>query len=186
MAQQRGRSIQTWVWLDAIFGPLALLLVAALPPGKRPRPRHNTGGAMTERKPPETSWETWIDTQIRVATEEGAFDKLPGAGKPLRGFGQPYDPLWWQKQLVQREQITVLPPSLELLCKVEEELATIEKLHDEATAQRRDRQGQRDGDGGTADAPRHAGRRSDRGAAGAVPLSKFPVALTGSAISAMR
>ena len=38
---------------------------------------------MTERKPPETSWETWIDGQIRVATEEGAFDNLPGAGKPL-------------------------------------------------------------------------------------------------------
>ena len=37
---------------------------------------------MTKRKPPETSWETWIDRQIRVATEEGAFDNLPGAGKP--------------------------------------------------------------------------------------------------------
>jgi hypothetical protein len=36
------------------------------------------------------------------------------------------------KQLVQREQISVLPPSLELLRKVEKELAAIEKLHDEA------------------------------------------------------
>ena len=31
----------------------------------------------------------------------------------------------------------MLPPSLELLRKVEEELATIEKLHDEATGRRR-------------------------------------------------
>jgi hypothetical protein len=31
----------------------------------------------------------------------------------------------------------VLPPSLELLRKVEEELATIEKLHDEATVRSR-------------------------------------------------
>ena len=39
---------------------------------------------MTERKPPGTSWETWIDAQIRVAREQGAFDNLPGAGKPIR------------------------------------------------------------------------------------------------------
>jgi hypothetical protein len=41
------------------------------------------------------------------------------------------------KQLVQREQISMLPPSLELLRKVERELAAIEKLHDEATVRRR-------------------------------------------------
>jgi hypothetical protein len=92
---------------------------------------------MTERKPPGTSWETWIDEQIRVAREEGAFDNLPGAGKPLPNLGQEYDPLWWVKQLVQREQISMLPPSLELLRKVEKELAAIEKLHDEATVRRR-------------------------------------------------
>ena len=92
---------------------------------------------MTERKPPGTSWETWIDAQIRVATENGAFDNLPGAGKPLPNLGQEYDPLWWVKQLVKREQISVLPPSLELLRKVETELAAIEKLHDEATVRGR-------------------------------------------------
>jgi hypothetical protein len=92
---------------------------------------------MTQRKPLETSWETWIEAQIRVAMEDGAFDNLPGAGKPLPNFGQEYDPLWWQKQLVQREQITMLPPALELLRKVKEELAAIEKLHDEATVRRR-------------------------------------------------
>jgi len=92
---------------------------------------------MTERKPPGTSWETWIDAQIRVATEAGAFDNLPGAGKPLPNLGQEHDPLWWVKQLVQREQISMLPPSLELLRKVETELAAIEKLHDEATVRHR-------------------------------------------------
>ena len=92
---------------------------------------------MTERKPPGTSWETWIDAQIRVAMEQGAFDNLPGAGKPLPNLGQEYDPLWWVKQLAQREQISVLPPSLELLRKVETELATIDKPHDEATVRRR-------------------------------------------------
>ena len=41
------------------------------------------------------------------------------------------------KQLTQREQLSLLPPSLELLRKVERELATIEKLPDEATVRRR-------------------------------------------------
>ena len=92
---------------------------------------------MTERKPSGTSWESWIDAQIRVAREGGAFDNLPGAGKPLPNLGQEYDPLWWVKQLVKREQVSMLPPSLELLRKVERELAAIEKLPDEATVRRR-------------------------------------------------
>ena len=92
---------------------------------------------MTKRKPPGTSWETWIDAQIRVATEAGAFNNLPGAGKPLPNLSQEHDPLWWVKQLVQREQISMLPPSLELLRKAETELAAIEKLHDEAAVRHR-------------------------------------------------
>jgi hypothetical protein len=92
---------------------------------------------MTERKPPDMSWETWTDAQIRVAREQGAFDNLPGAGKPLPNLGPEFDPDWWVKQLVQREQISMLPPSLELLRKVETELDAIEKLHDETTVRRR-------------------------------------------------
>ena len=92
---------------------------------------------MTQRKPPGTSWESWIESQIRVAMEEGTFDKLPGAGKPLQNLGQEFDPLWWVKQFVQREQISILPPSLELLRKGETELAAIEKLNDEATVRGR-------------------------------------------------
>src|SRR5262249_3594412 len=92
---------------------------------------------MTERKPPGTSWDTWIEAQIRVAMQEGAFDNLPGAGKPPPNLGQEYDPLWWVKQLIRREQVSILPPSLELLRKVEKELAAIDKLQDEATVRHR-------------------------------------------------
>ena len=92
---------------------------------------------MTERKPPGTSWETWIDEQIRVAREQGAFDNLPGAGRPLKNLGHEEDLVWWVKQLIQREQLSILPPSLELLRKVEKELAALDKLHDEATVRRR-------------------------------------------------
>ena len=69
--------------------------------------------------------------------EQGAFDNLPGAGKPLPNIDQEYDPLWWVRQLVQREQVSMLPPSLELLRKVETELAAIEQIADEATVRRR-------------------------------------------------
>jgi hypothetical protein len=92
---------------------------------------------MTDRKPPGTSWESWIDAQIRVAKEQGAFDNLPGAGKPLPNIDQEYDPDWWVKQLVQREEVSILPPSLELLRKVETELAAIAKLQDEETVRGR-------------------------------------------------
>jgi Domain of unknown function (DUF1992) len=90
---------------------------------------------MTERKPQGTSFESWIEAQIHSAMEEGAFDNLPGTGKPL---GQNYDPDWWVKQLMQREQVTAaLPPSLELLRKARTELAAIQKVDDEATVRRR-------------------------------------------------
>lgn len=56
---------------------------------------------------------SWVDQQIRVAMERGDFDDLPGAGKPL-DLGSEHDPDWWIKRLVEREQITVLPPSVAL------------------------------------------------------------------------
>jgi hypothetical protein len=57
---------------------------------------------------------TWVDLQIRQAMERGAFDDLPGAGKPIADLGTEHDPDWWIKRLVERERITVLPPSLQL------------------------------------------------------------------------
>jgi hypothetical protein len=92
---------------------------------------------MTERKPLGTSFEPWIESQIRVAMEGGAFDNLPGAGKALPdNLGDPYER--WAKQLAAREEVALLlPPSLELRRKVEIELAAVEKLDDEASVRRR-------------------------------------------------
>lgn len=56
----------------------------------------------------------WVEQQLRIAFERGDFDDLPGAGKPLEGLGTEHDPDWWVKKLVEREQISVLPPALEL------------------------------------------------------------------------
>jgi len=39
---------------------------------------------MTERKPPQVKFQTWIDQQVADAERRGLFNNLPGAGKPLR------------------------------------------------------------------------------------------------------
>ena len=46
---------------------------------------------MTDDRRPEVRFESWVDKRIREATERGEFENLPGAGKPLRGLGRPYD-----------------------------------------------------------------------------------------------
>jgi hypothetical protein len=66
--------------------------------------------------------ESLIDARIRAARENGEFDDLPGAGKPLPGHAQPYDEQWWLKEFVRREGITaeaMLPPSIQLARQVE-------------------------------------------------------------------
>jgi DnaJ-like protein len=92
---------------------------------------------VTERKPPGKSWESWFEELIRQAEAEGAFQDLPGAGKPLPDLDKPYDPDWWVKQLVRRERVSVLPPALELLRKVETELTAIRALSSETEVRRR-------------------------------------------------
>ena len=62
------------------------------------------------------TYESALDRAIREATERGAFDNLPGAGKPLpmRHTG---DPEWWLKDLMAREGLAgseMLPPALAL------------------------------------------------------------------------
>lgn len=75
--------------------------------------------------------QTWVDLQIRQAMERGDFDHLPGAGKPIEGLGETHDPDWWVKQLVEREQITVLPPSVALRKEDAELDDTLDRLFSE-------------------------------------------------------
>ncbi|MFJ7064660.1 DUF1992 domain-containing protein [Streptomyces sp. NPDC101115] len=69
---------------------------------------------MTERKPPGVSFESFVDKQIREATERGEFSRLEGFGKPLDDDAAPYDELWWVKRKMHREGLSALPPSLAL------------------------------------------------------------------------
>jgi Domain of unknown function (DUF1992) len=76
--------------------------------------------------------QTWVDVQIRQAMERGDFDDLPGAGKPIEGLGEQHDPDWWLKKLVERERITVLPPSVALRKEDAELDETLDRCFSEA------------------------------------------------------
>ncbi|MFT4166336.1 MAG: DUF1992 domain-containing protein [Microlunatus sp.] len=64
-----------------------------------------------------TGFESWIDRQIREATERGEFDNLPGAGERIKGLDGRDDENWWIKGLLERENITGLLPGPLLLRK---------------------------------------------------------------------
>jgi hypothetical protein len=85
---------------------------------------------MTERKPAGMPFETWIDKQIREAEERGAFKDLPGAGKPIPNLDD--DDMWWVKQLMRRENLSYLPPTLALRKEAEDVLAAVPTAPSEA------------------------------------------------------
>ncbi|MGW0173795.1 DnaJ family domain-containing protein [Rhodococcus sp. NPDC003322] len=76
---------------------------------------------MTERKPWNVPFESWVERQIRLAQERGEFDNLAGAGKPLPPIDDS-DELWWVKRKLAAEGLSteaLLPPSLQLRREVE-------------------------------------------------------------------
>ncbi|SEM96697.1 DUF1992 domain-containing protein [Nonomuraea pusilla] len=92
---------------------------------------------MTERKPGGMPFESWVDRQIREAMERGEFDDLPGAGKPLPGLDRPHDELWWVRQKLESEGLSMpLPPTLALRRDAEEALAEARGARTEAEARR--------------------------------------------------
>jgi hypothetical protein len=89
---------------------------------------------MTERKPAGVSFETWVDAQVRAGQERGAFDNLPGAGKPIPGLDQPYDEDWWVKRKIRDEGLpteALLPTSLRLRKELEQLADTVRDLPSE-------------------------------------------------------
>jgi len=80
---------------------------------------------MTERKPPQMGFTSWIDQQIAEAERRGVFDDLPGAGKPLNlrpgaadgDYGQA-----WLRDYARREGVAaeeMLPTPLRLRREIE-------------------------------------------------------------------
>lgn len=76
---------------------------------------------MSQRKPSNLSFESWIEMQILDALERGEFTGLEGEGKPIADIDRPRDELWWVRQKLHREQVDYVPPAL-----------AIRKVHDDA------------------------------------------------------
>lgn len=88
---------------------------------------------MTERKPPTVSFESWVERQVREARERGAFDDLPGAGKPLPRTSD--DALAWVRDKARREDLPVsamLPPALAVAREAEDLPARLARERSEA------------------------------------------------------
>lgn len=89
---------------------------------------------MTERRPSGMSQESWVDKQIRDATERGEFDNLPGTGRPIPGAGRVDDEHWWLKEYVRREGLStepMLPTPLRLRKEIERLPETVRALRTE-------------------------------------------------------
>jgi len=72
---------------------------------------------MTDRKPADLTFTSWIDKQIAEATERGAFDNLPGAGKPIPHHGNEDAADAWLREYLRKEGVSaeaLLPPPLRL------------------------------------------------------------------------
>jgi hypothetical protein len=87
------------------------------------------------RKPGETH-DRFVDRIIREAQEEGAFDRLSGAGKPLplTGF---LEEAWWIKEKLRREKLSDLPESIAIRLEAEQVLAEVARETDERRVRER-------------------------------------------------
>ena len=88
------------------------------------------------RKPGET-YESYAERLIREAQEEGAFDRLAGAGKPLPLSGGPLPEAWWIKEKLRSEQLSGVPDSIAIRHEAEAVLAAVARDHDERVARER-------------------------------------------------
>jgi pyruvate/2-oxoglutarate dehydrogenase complex dihydrolipoamide acyltransferase (E2) component len=72
---------------------------------------------MTDRKPADMTFASWIDKQIAEATERGAFDNLPGAGKPIPQHANEDAAAAWIREYLRKEGMSaeaLLPAPLRL------------------------------------------------------------------------
>ena len=68
----------------------------------------------SSRKPPRVPFESWVERKIREGMERGEFADLPGHGQPISDIDNPRDELWWLRRKLKREELVVLPPTLQI------------------------------------------------------------------------
>lgn len=87
------------------------------------------------RKPGETH-ERMVERLIREAQEEGEFEHLRGAGRPLPLTGV-LDEAWWIKEKLRREKLSDLPEALAIRLEAERVVEEIARLSDERVVRER-------------------------------------------------
>jgi len=80
--------------------------------------------------------EGYVERLIREAQEDGAFEGLRGAGRPLPYRG-PRDEAWWIKEKLRREKLNALPEAISIRFEVEAVLEEIDRLGDERVVRER-------------------------------------------------
>ena len=89
---------------------------------------------MTERKPPDLSFTSWIDRQINEAAQRGAFDNLRGAGQPLPKRTGADAAQAWLRDYARREGVPaedLLPTPLRLRKEIERLTGSVGELRSE-------------------------------------------------------
>jgi hypothetical protein len=89
---------------------------------------------MTDRKPPQQSFPSWIDQQIAEAERRGAFDNLPGTGKPIPRRRESDFTEAWLRDKLRREGVSteeLLPTPLRLRRESERLTAGLGRLRSE-------------------------------------------------------
>lgn len=60
---------------------------------------------MPTEPPSDAQYVDPVERKIREAIEQGEFEALPGAGKPIPDLDRPYEPAWWAKRWVERNRL---------------------------------------------------------------------------------
>ncbi len=87
------------------------------------------------RKPGEAP-DRYVERIIREAQEEGEFEHLRGAGRPLPLTGV-LEEAWWIKEKLRREKLSDLPEALAIRLEAERVLVEVAHLSDERVVRER-------------------------------------------------
>jgi len=69
--------------------------------------------------PTDRVFESSVDRQIREAAERGEFENLAGSGQPIPDLDATYDPAWWARRFIRRENANVRADDLRRLIRSE-------------------------------------------------------------------
>ncbi len=89
-----------------------------------------------DAKKPGEAHDRYVERIIREAQEQGEFDHLRGAGKPLPLTGV-LEEAWWIKEKLRREKLSDLPDALAIRLEAERVVAEVARLEDERVVRER-------------------------------------------------